>query len=53
MATWINQGKVPMLDALIALLMLAVLVLLDVASVRFGVESRHAYDPREPPRRNI
>jgi hypothetical protein len=42
-----------MIDALIALLMLVVLVLLDVASVRFGVDSCRGLDPREPPRRNI
>jgi hypothetical protein len=43
-----------MIDALIALLtIVASLVLLDFAAARFGVESRHGLDPREPPRRNI
>jgi hypothetical protein len=43
-----------MIDAVIALMMIvASLVLLDVAAVRFGIESRHGLDPWEPPRRNI
>jgi hypothetical protein len=43
-----------MIDALNAMLtIVACLILLDVVAVRFGVESRHGLDPREPPRRNI
>jgi hypothetical protein len=43
-----------MIDTLMATLtILASLVLLDIAAVRLGVESRHGLDPREPPRRNI